>query len=593
MLKIFRYLLFVFLCTGSLVHASDDSNLVEWKAWNKQAFSQAKKQQKLIMLDLEAVWCHWCHVMDQKTYANTAVANYLNKNFISIKVDQDSRPDLALKYKDYGWPATIFFDSNGTEIVKRAGYISPDRMLALLNAIVEDPSPETNDRSFEISSSNPETSLNTDIKAQLISNHTNSLDLEVGGLKIFQKYIDVHSMEYSLNEILKGNKQDEAWVLKTLDNALQIQDPVWGGFYQYSTFDDWQHPHFEKIMKFQARYIKLYAFAYSIYKDPKYLKAATNTASYLTSFLMDKNGTFYVSQDADLIKGQHSDSYFDLNDRQRRKLGIPKVDTSIYARENGWAIEAFAYLYEVTQNRHYLNSAVLALKTMEDHWFSEGLGFSHKRLSTDNRPRIYLADNIAMGKAYLQLYRATSKRQYLAMASNIGSLINDHFYEEKGSFKLAQSDGTPIDYSPQLNESIDVARLFAMLYHVSGKKEFLDNAKHAMKYLSMPSVAFKNISDDGILLADNEISQLPLHITIVGSKKSDKAKQLFADGLLIPSMVKRIEWWDRKDGKLMNEDVLYPYLEKPSAFVCTNKICSLPLTTGKQLSDFALTKLKQ
>jgi len=84
-----------------------------------------------VLLDLEAVWCHWCNVMDANTYSDPQVINLLRAHYITLKVDQDSRPDLSNRYEDFGWPATVVFEGEGHEIVKRQGYLSPDEMASM------------------------------------------------------------------------------------------------------------------------------------------------------------------------------------------------------------------------------------------------------------------------------------------------------------------------------------------------------------------------------------------------------------------------------------------------------------------------------
>src|SRR5215203_1113167 len=105
----------VLLLVSSLALGSSKSSKITWVGWTDDLFEKAKKENRLVILDLEAVWCHWCHVMEEKTYSNDKVAGLIQSRFIAVKVDQDSRPDLANKYEDYGWPATILFDSNGKE----------------------------------------------------------------------------------------------------------------------------------------------------------------------------------------------------------------------------------------------------------------------------------------------------------------------------------------------------------------------------------------------------------------------------------------------------------------------------------------------
>ena len=94
-----------------------------------------------MLLDLGAVWCHWCHVMEEITYRDPEVIRLIGERYIAVSVDQDSRPDLSNRYEDYGWPATIVFDADGNEIVKRQGYIPPRPMASMLQAIIDDPTP--------------------------------------------------------------------------------------------------------------------------------------------------------------------------------------------------------------------------------------------------------------------------------------------------------------------------------------------------------------------------------------------------------------------------------------------------------------------
>src|SRR5438067_3298284 len=104
---------------------------IDWQPWSDGVFDRARRENRFVLLDLEAVWCHWCHVMDETTYADPKVAALINARYVAVKVDQDSRPDLSNRYEDYGWPATIVFNESGGEIVKRRGYMPPDEMASI------------------------------------------------------------------------------------------------------------------------------------------------------------------------------------------------------------------------------------------------------------------------------------------------------------------------------------------------------------------------------------------------------------------------------------------------------------------------------
>jgi uncharacterized protein len=312
---------------------------------------------------LEAIWCHWCHVMDANTYSSPAVIRILQAKYIVVKVDQDSRPDLSNRYEDYGWPATIVFNADGQEVVKRRGYLPPDEMLSMLKAIIDDPSPGP--------SVEPEARLNlpsspllsAEARKHLQANFIAGYDEKNGSWGFNQKFLDWDSVEYAM--VLARQKSDahaKQMAQQTLAGQLHLLDPAWGGVYQYSTDGDWNHPHFEKIMQMQAENLRIYSLAYSWWRDPVYLRASQEIRCYLKNFLTSPEGAFYTSQDADLIEGRHSATYFALHDAQRRSRGIPRVDKHIYSRENGWAITGLVALYAASGDVAVLEEALRATR---------------------------------------------------------------------------------------------------------------------------------------------------------------------------------------------------------------------------------------
>src|SRR5258708_22251331 len=202
---------------------------------------------------------------------------------------------------------------------------------------------------------------------------------------------------------------------QTLTAQLQLLDPVWGGVYQYSTDSVWTKPHFEKIMAMQAENLRLYAQAYAQWHDPSYLRAAESIRRFLKTFLSNPEGAFYTSQDADLILGQHSAEYFRLDDQGRRKLGVPRVDMHIYARENGWAITALASLYAATGDQQILQEAVRSADWVTQHPRIPAAGFHHR---PNDLPGPFLAHSVSMARAYLALYGVTGDRKWLADAAS-------------------------------------------------------------------------------------------------------------------------------------------------------------------------------
>jgi thiol:disulfide interchange protein len=120
---------------------AEEKSAIDWQPWSDKIFERAAAEHKFVLLDLGAGWCHWCHVMDELTYSDPKVIELLRAKYIAVRVDQDARPDLSNRYEDYGWPATVVFNAERGEIVKRQGYIPPKPMASLLQAIIDDPTP--------------------------------------------------------------------------------------------------------------------------------------------------------------------------------------------------------------------------------------------------------------------------------------------------------------------------------------------------------------------------------------------------------------------------------------------------------------------
>lgn len=558
---------------------------IAWKSWTHEIFDEAKAENKFVILDLKAVWCHWCHVMDEITYKDPKVIEILKSKYIAVKVDQDANPDLSNRYEEYGWPATIIFGPDGQELAKRRGYIAPDVMISLLEAIIDDPTPGPSVRGELEVTPSKNAFLTPEQKEALIKEHFDLYDKENGGWGKVLKLIDLDQMEYALFKSYAGDKEAADMARTTLDRALNLLDPEWGGFYQYSDEVNWKSAHFEKIMWVQAGYIRTYALAYLIFEDKKYLDAANATSKFLKDFWTGKDGAFYTSQDADVSPLVPGKAYYPLNEADRRRLGMPRIDQNIYSRENGQAIEALASLYNATADDEVLARALTAARWILANRRNEDGSFKH---GDQDRGGPFLGDSLYMARAFLALYASTSDRAWLKEAEKTAQAINQNFRDDKGggyatSKVSIANTGVLLKPVKQFDENVALARFMNLLSYYSGKTQYREMAAHAVKYLVSPDLLKVRRFSMGVLLADRELASEPDHVTIVGEKKDPVAKDLYLTGLAYPSSYKRIEWWDRRAGPLPNPDVQYPELPKTAAFVCAEKVCSLPAFTREKL----------
>ncbi|MCW5701898.1 MAG: thioredoxin domain-containing protein [Bradyrhizobium sp.] len=556
---------------------------LKWNDWSDGLFARATAEKRFVILDLEAVWCHWCHVMEKTTYADPEVQSLLAEKYIPVRVDQDANPDLSSRYGDWGWPATIVFGPDGTEIAKIRGYIEPPRMQALLKAIIDDPTPGPSvGEAFDVK---PAASafLTKAQREQLSRNYNESYEEKLGGWGGLQKYIDADSMDLAISRGETGDAIAARRARQTLDAALALIDPVWGGVFQYSEGGSWQKPHFEKIMSFQAQYLRQYSQAYALWKDERYLAAARKIERYLAEFMQGPDGAFYVSQDADLNHDIDGHKYYVLADAERRKLGMPRIDRNLYARENGWAISGLAAYYNVSNDAKALASAERAAKWVLANRLRTDGGFNH---GEKDRGGPFIGDTLAMGQAFLDLYAATGNREWLSAAAKAGDFVATFRDEAGGFFTSKKSEArTGVFAKPAklLDDQVQVSRFMNMLNRYFGNEAYREHASHAMRYLASASAEMARPLP-GVLLADEELAIEPTHVTIVGHKDDKRALALHALARALPARYKRLEWLDLREGKLPNPDVEYPDLGEPAAFACSNRICSFPSFNAEELA---------
>ena len=565
---------------------SDDESKLSWQDWSADIFTEASRDNRFVILDLEAIWCHWCHVMEETTYANENVIKLLKDRYMTVRVDQDANPDLSNRYGDYGWPATIVFAPDGSEIVKLRGYIPPQRMVSLLQAIIDDPSPGPSVAAVLSVTPSDTAFLNEQQRTHLLANYLSVYDSEHGGWGSIHKFIHIESMDYALANAQRGDEQAAKMARQTLDAALSIFDPVWGGVYQYSDKIDWSSPHYEKIMWYQAQNLRLYSNAYTLWDDPDYLKAAQSIYAYLVNFMQSPEGVFYTSQDADLNADIDGHEFYAHDDKSRRKLGMPRIDKNIYSRENGWVISALTKYYTVSNDISALKRAINAARWVLEHRRlvnADNSGFSH---GDSDRAGPYLGDTIAMGQALLDLYAATGMREWLLQAQKLSGFIDANFkdLDSAGYFASKSSAATATSNKSvflkpvkNIDENIQLVHFANLAHRYLGDEIHNQVARHAMKYLSAEAITQTPRFLAGLLAADLELAEDPIHITIVGHRDNAAAQSLHRAARAYPGKYKRIDWWDKREGPLPNPDISYPQLSQPAAFACANKACSLPV----------------
>ena len=308
---------------------------VHWYPWGEAAFEQARDQDKPILLDIGAVWCHWCHVMDGESYESPAVAEVLNRDFICIKVDRDERPDVDARYQravqalsgQGGWPLTAFLNSDGEVFFGgtyfppednpygRPGFLSVLRQVARLHR--EDrPKVTGNAKAIrqhvtESLDESKQGAVTAAVVTQAASDIARLFDIRYGGFGTAPKFPHPASCELLL---ARWFDEREDWMREVVEKTLTgmarggIHDQLGGGFHRYSVDERWIVPHFEKMSYDNSELLHAYLDAYAAFGTPLFKSVAGGIVDWVLQLLSDPaQGAFFTSQDADVGLGDDGD----------------------------------------------------------------------------------------------------------------------------------------------------------------------------------------------------------------------------------------------------------------------------------------------
>jgi hypothetical protein len=427
------------------------------------------------------------------------------------------------------------------------------------------------------------TVLSPTVLARVRTGYEKQYDSRVAGWGFGHKYLDGDSVEYAMRLAASGNAEYTKRVNDTLHHAASLLDPVWGGMYQYSVGGHWSEPHFEKLISIQATALRQYSLAYAHTQNAEYLHDAQSVYRYSAGFLSSPStGVFYVSQDADLHDGQENESYFRLSDHDRRAQGIPRIDKHIYARENGWMIAALCDYYAASGDASALAQAERAAGWISAHRALPGGGYRHDDADPAGP---YLGDTLGMGQAFLALYNVTGNRDDLKSAASAGRFITAHFAPSAlGTGFVTAGTRAGVAYPPQpdRDENIALVRFAAKLALATGDERFHDLGVEAIHYLAAESVALRPLSA-GILLANEDATEAPIHVTVVGSSSNPDTKALHDAALRSIASHELIEIRDPSSPEPLPTKIVYPSLRRPALFLCSANACSSPVFAADEV----------
>lgn len=319
---------------------------VHWYPWCEEAFERARREDKPILLDIGAAWCHWCHVMDHESYEDPEVAAILNEHFVAIKVDRDERPDLDVRFQNAvsaisgqsGWPLTAFLTPDGrvfyggTYFPKEDRFGRPGFKRVLLSVAETYRKERERTVTFaqrlaeELRRSQTATGrepLSGDLVERCLDDVARAFDIRHGGFGSAPKFPHASALDLLLYHWWHRREEwMEVVLVRTLEAMARggIYDQLGGGFHRYSTDARWIVPHFEKMLPDNAALLATYARAYAVLRRPLFEAVAQGTAAFLLDVLQDPEGGFGASQDADVGPGDDGDFFTWTLDEARAVL---------------------------------------------------------------------------------------------------------------------------------------------------------------------------------------------------------------------------------------------------------------------------------
>ena len=551
---------------------------INWKEWGKEAFEIAKKENKPILLDLTAVWCHWCHVMDLTTYSDDDIAKIVNNDFIPIKVFIDKRPDIRERYNMGGFPSTVFLNPEGS-ILTGVTYVPPERFKPMLETVTSaykngkeeikqrilDATEKTNKKKGIISE------INDDIFKEVLLSAGDNFDGLYGGFGTQPKFpspevIDLLFIQYQETK----SKKYLDMALKTLNGMYEgIYDNVDFGFFRYSVTQDWKLPHYEKMLDTNAGLLRNYVTAYNTTKQERYKKIAEETICYISKFLSDqKNGGFYGSQDAD-------EGFYQMNSEERKNKKQPYVDKTIYIDWNAAMASSYIKAGAILNNDEAIKFAIKTADFILEKCYNKENGLSH---FFDGKPRIngLLSDNIFFLNCLIDTYYITQNKKYLEKIKEIAEFILINFYDKNnyGFFDRVVKDG---DFGrlkqrdKQFLENSFSAMIFLRLYFLAKDDKYKQVAENTLLYFADSYLNFGYFAAMYAVAVDMLLNK-EIKVDIVDKRGMIK----ICIGTNNPRVV--INYIDRKKKNISG-------YETEGAYICRGTTCKGPITENNKLEE--------
>jgi uncharacterized protein YyaL (SSP411 family) len=566
---------------------------IQWRSWGDGAFGEAREKNKPVLLAISAVWCHWCHVMDETSYSTPDIIKVINDKYVPVRVDNDERPDVNRRYNMGGWPSTVFLTPEG-EIIHGGTYVPPEQMWQVLNGVDEVWSTKRDEiaqrvaelRQQEAEARKPATDgvrrksddLSADIVDTVGALVRGQYDPQFGGFGREPKFPQVRLLRFLIDEYRRHGYPDIAHMLhKTLGamSASGMHDKIEGGFFRYATTRQWEVPHYEKMLEDNAELLTVYAEAHRTFPQAGYDRVVRDIVRWMDTVLWrDDVKAFAGSQDADEV-------YYELDAAGREKHGAPFVDRTVYTGWNALAVSAYVAAADALGDDAIEERAHQAVRAIAARMLVGPKGeLMHFDRGEGPRVADLLADWAAFLQAALDEYETGKHPGALGGALQAATTIRERLEDkEDGGFFDAPERAEPgrvaLREKP-IEDNALAAHALLRLAGITGDETWRETALRALRSFVGTYRGWGQFASSYANAVARAITE-PLAITVVGPSGDATATALFSAARSIDDPARTVQRIDPdKDGAQL-EQLGFPR-DRVAAYVCIGTSCSAPLT---------------
>lgn len=559
---------------------------VPWQPWGAQAFERARREGKRVFLSISATWCHWCHVMDEESFAHPKVVRRLREEFVPVRVDSDRRPDINQRYNMGGWPTVAVLDGEG-QVVVGATYLPTGQLLAMLSSAKERsavslPPPD-------IKSAEGEVELNEAQVGAVAGALARVYDPHFGGFGGPPKFPQGAAVELALH--LGLFRRDPRWLgmaTHTLDcmREGEIYDVAEGGFFRYAVGNEWDNPHYEKLLEVNAQLLALYLRAFHLCDALTYRATAQGILGYLLAVLSEEGQAwFYGSQSADR-------EYYRLSDEERLWAESPALDRTCYTDRNAQAASALLLARSLPEEEKLLARGLSLVRFLWERHFRAGQGMVHCDDGATSST-MFLSDQVFMVGALLDAFEATGEDEFREGAEELLRLMDRRLWDgAQGAYGDAPADGEAcgllkITLRPFAENALAAVQLLR-LGHLTGRADYRRSAEAVLRHLASVYPLYKHhAAPFGLALC--RYLDAPHHLTVVGRREDPRWQALLREAHRVRSPWKVILPLDAERNRARIGSLGYAPEGPPRLYPCVGTTCHPPVSSPEEVSEAVLS----